>query len=156
MKPRPRSVEREVSELLSEIYLRHGYSPVKRIPTLGRIGPDIEINEAQFVIDAKSRIAVPQSHLLDKGVMGVFGEYVGVRIGELERESFKSQLVRPSLIVLSWLKHMDEWTREFMPNGISVVILHKPRTKIANATFVVKPEDWRKVCQIMHRSSPST
>ena len=88
--------------------------------------------------------------------MGVFGEYVGVRLCELERESFKSQLIRPSLLVLSWLKHMDEWTREFMPNGISVVILHKPKTKIANATFIVKPEDWRKVCQIMHRSSPST
>ncbi len=155
MKPRPRSVEREVSECLSEIYLRHNYSPVKRIPVLGRTGPDIEINETRFVIDVKSRIAVPQSHLLGNGVMGMFGEYVGVRISELERESFMSRSLRPSLLVLAWLKHMDEWTLAYMPNGISVVILHRPKTKIANATFIVKPEDWRKVCKIMHRSSPS-
>lgn len=149
MKPRPRSVEREVSDLLSEIYIRHGYSPVKRIPILGRTGPDIEINETRFVIDVKSRIAVPQSHLLDKGEIGIFGDYVGVRLGELDQESFKSRLVRPSLIVLAWLEHMEAWTKEYLSGGISVLILHRPNKKIANATFIVKSERWSDVCKII-------
>lgn len=137
MKPRPCSVEREVAELLSEIYRKHGYSPVKRIPILGRTGPDIEINEANLVVDAKSRIAVPQSHMLRKGERGIFGDYLGIRLCELDRKEFKSRIIRPSLLARDWLMHMDEWRQIYLPNGISALVLHRPRTRIANATFIL-------------------
>ena len=151
MKARPRSVEREVADYLSRIYRNNGYSPVNRIPILGRTGPDLEINEANLVIDVKSRIAVPQSHMLGRSKLGRFGEYVGVSLFSLGSELLKPQDVRPSVMVRDWLAHMDEWTREFRPNGVSVIILHKPRTKIANAIFIVKTDDWRNVCKIISK-----
>ena len=151
MKPRPRCVEREVAELLSEIYRKHGYSPVKRIPILGRSGPDIEINETNIAVDAKSRIAVPQSHMLGKGERGIFGDYLGVRLCELDYSDFKSRIIRPSLLVRDWLSHMDEWRHENLPDGISTVILHRPKTRIANATFIIKSEDWSKLCKIFNK-----
>ena len=152
MKARPRSVERAVAEYLSFIYKEHGYSPVKRIPILGRAGPDIEVNEAGLVIDVKSRISVPQSHIIPAGCMGRYGDYIGVRLEEIGRDTFYSRDIRPSLIVTDWLNHMEEWTRKYMPNGISVIILHRPKTRIANTTFVVKTEDWRRVCQRIMRT----
>lgn len=160
MKPRPRSVEREVAEFLSRIYQANGYSPVKRIPILGRTGPDIELNETGFVIDVKSRLAVPQSHMLKAGTLGRFGlgasaDYIGVRLSELGRESFKGYDIRPSKMVWDWLCHMDEWRSEQLPNGISVIILHKNRTRVANATFVIKTYDWRRVCQTIKTSLSS-
>jgi hypothetical protein len=151
MKPRPRCVEREVAELLSNIYSKHGYSPVKRIPILGRTGPDIEINETNLVVDAKSRIAVPQSHMLGRGERGIFGDYLGVRLCELDRRDFKSRIIRPSLLAWDWLMHMDEWRRMYLPNGISAVVLHRPKTRIANATFIIKTEDWSKLCKIINK-----
>ena len=148
MKARPRSVERAVAEYMTELYKINGLSPVKRIPILGRTGPDIEINDAKIVIDVKSRIAVPKSHILPKSRFGRFGDYVGIRIESFISKDFtRGEDIRPSIMVRDWLDHMDEWTQEFMPNGISAIILHRPGMKIANATFVVKTEDWRKVCQ---------
>jgi len=151
MKARPRSVEREVADYLSRIYRNNGYSPVNRIPILGRTGPDLEINEANLVIDVKSRIAVPQSHMLKTDEVGYFGEYVGVRLSDLGKILLKPYYPRPSVMVRDWLAHMDEWTREFKPNGLSVIILHKPRMKIANAMFIVKTDDWRNVCKIINK-----
>lgn len=148
MKPRPRSVEREVAEFLSHLYQINGYSPVKRIPILGRTGPDIEVNETKLVVDVKSRIAVPQSHLLKQGELGRFGDYVGVRMCEHGNE-LKPRDIRPSVMVKDWLDHMDEWTKENVPSGISMIVLHRPGMRIANAICIVKTEDWRNVCKII-------
>jgi hypothetical protein len=154
MKARPRSVEREVATYLSSLYSLAGYGVVERIPILGRTGPDITINETGFVIDVKSRISVPKSHMLRDNEIGRFGlgvsaDYFGVRLNCLGHTDMMFRDIRPSIMVWDWLCHMDEWTQKYMPNGISAIILHRPGTRIANTTFVVKIEDWRNVCQRM-------
>ncbi len=63
MKPRPCSVEREVAAKLTELSQQIGREPVERIPVLGRKGPDLSYNDIQLIIDVKSRLKVPQSHL---------------------------------------------------------------------------------------------
>lgn len=59
MKRRPRRVEQKVAEHLTAFFAHLGLPEVKRIPVLGRTGPDIEINEFGLIVDVKSRQSVP-------------------------------------------------------------------------------------------------
>lgn len=139
MKARPRGVEREVAALLSKFFLSIGCSPVERIPVLGRTGPDITINELGLVVDVKSRIEVPVGTFYDHTVSFSDGysavplaKIHDLLISEGEPVSFKSKQVD------AWYAHMDEWTQKHQPDGISVLILHRPKLPYGKAMFILK------------------
>lgn len=136
MKGRPRRIEREVAFELSSFFSVLGLDKVKRVPILGRTGPDIETNSFQLVVDVKSRQSVPKTPLPDKNEIVICSDkWAGVRLGQLplladvnhfyiETEANVRQ-VKNSVVIQRWLDHMDEWTQANMPNGISGLVLHK-------------------------------
>jgi hypothetical protein len=147
MKAKPRRIERQVAKHLSRFYENHSMQPVKRIPVLGRTGPDIMINEAELVIDVKDRIEVPKGVMLRRGEAAAIGEsLIGVRLGELalllEDELTLTQR-RQSKLVQAWIDHMDDWRARRLPSGISMVVLHRPHRHVANSTAVIYLRDWK-------------
>ena len=148
MKSRPRSCEREVAKHLTELLSQFGISKFERIPILGRTGPDITVNESKLVIDVKSRLEVP------KGVFGPLYEterYIAVPLDNLldlaSREPAWSNF--SSVLVDRWFDHMDEWTRENCRDGITCLVLHRPKKPIGKAQVVINKTDRRRLCQIM-------
>ena len=157
MKARPRRIEREVAEHLSRIFERYGFSPVERIPVLGRTGPDISINELGLVIDVKSRQSVPACFRFNRIADGYKGNPISVHAGKYMAANlldfpqvafyydkvFKRTV--SSVTVDKWYDHMDEWRLENMPDGISALVLHYPGSRIGNATFLIHQNDRRRL-----------
>ncbi len=139
MKQRPRRAEREVAALLSEFFLSIGCSAVERIPVLGRTGPDISINELGLVVDVKSRLEVPIGAFSDRVVhyQGIYwavplAKLSDLLISEGEEVPFKSKLVD------AWYAHMDEWTKTHQADGISAIVLHRPKMPYGKAMFIIQ------------------
>lgn len=137
MKARPRSVERQVASHLSEMSLSLGCSKVERIPILGREGPDITTNELGLVIDVKSRLACPGGYFWSRPL--IHGDLVAIELDTLlglpeieDPQPYKFS----SITVNRWYDHMDEWTKEFMPSGISALVLHKPKMPIGKGQLL--------------------
>lgn len=146
MKQRPRRAEREIAAYLSNIYDGYGYSPVVRIPVLGRTGPDISINETKIVVDVKSRIACPKNMMIKEPI--IFGDLVAVPLHLVDKiETFGTSSFR-SITVRRWLDHMEEWTLENEPDGISVIVLHQPGVAFKMASFVFYQKDLRRFNEI--------
>lgn len=149
MKQRPRSVENEVAAYLSGIFLSYGFSPVERIPAPGRRGPDLTLNELELAVDAKSRVAVPETILFPLQCPFIFqgGALVGVRLVNLP--TILHTLVAPvdfsSIVVQRYIDHMDEWTREKRPSAISAVVLHRPKLPIGQSVFVIYSQDLERL-----------
>jgi hypothetical protein len=150
MKARPRAVERNVAKYLSIMFSQFQMSEVERIPVLGRTGPDITINELEWVIDVKSRIEVPKTFLPGGRFYYIFGDLVALRLSEvpilltgqiihLQRECPVSQ---NSVLISRWFDHMDEWTKKYRKNGISMLVLHRPRMAIADAALIFRLSDY--------------
>jgi hypothetical protein len=147
MKARPRSVEREVAAFLTELL----NEPIVQIPVLGRTGPDLTYHPPlKLIIDVKSRKQVPLAALAgDKPLITADG-LLGIRLENLSdgRAAFLAAEQRPaSRIVRGWWNHMDEWTRANEPDGISAIILHRPRMPIGHATVIINCLDRSKLCQ---------
>ena len=158
MKPRPRSVEREVAAALSALFDSIHHAPVERIPVLGRCGPDLSYNDLQLIIDVKSRLKVPQSHLA--GTLPFLTEdgLIGIRLERLLDLSWqaafhKAEPTPASRTVRSWWEHMDEWRRDHEPQGVSALVLHRPRMPIGHATVIIHSLDRSRLCQRLR--SPS-
>ena len=149
MKPRPRSVEREVARTLSRFFIQHNLSPVERIPVLGRTGPDLTINELGLVIDVKSRLEVPRTPFTEHPIISFDDELhlIGARLrdlpllveGEPQPIDFSSALIR------RWYEHMDEWTRTNYPDGIPALVLHRPKMPIGAALLILSHENTRRL-----------
>ena len=144
MKGRPRSVEREVAAHLSRFFVSMGWSPVERIPVLGRTGPDISINEARLVVDVKSRKEVPKSVKVKKGrILDLGNGLIGVRLDQIAilfRENLAGipiLISPPRKAVLDYWQHMDEWTQANCPEGVSALVLHRPGNGVHNSTLVI-------------------
>ncbi len=141
MKPRPRSVEREVAECLSAFYVSMGWKPVERIPVLGRTGPDIQLNESNLVIDVKSRLANPKSHRIDNGDLCRFDDgLIGVRLEHIDllwTDEEPCPFHNASKVVMGYWQHMNAWREAHFPDGVTCVILHWPKTPIKNSTVVI-------------------
>ena len=139
MKARPRSVERKVAIYLSNMFDK--LTPVERIPVNGRRGPDISINELGLVIDVKSRIEIPKSWTSIPNI-GTDGKLIGITLSQLSIlhsiDLTNIPKVSSSIIVNNYYKHMDEWTKINMPNGVTTIILHKPNSRISSAIMVVE------------------
>jgi hypothetical protein len=145
MKSRPRSVEREVAKHLSEYFIKKGGSPVHRIPILGRTGPDISINEFGWVIDVKSRLQVPQ-HFITPG-MFIYANLFSVPLETLEKETtvWKADKGEPSVLVKRWFDHMDEWTKENCPMGLTMLVLHRPKLPIGKSVIITKVSEMERL-----------
>ena len=158
MKPRPRSVEREVAAALSSIFQSIDHAPVQRIPVLGRCGPDLSYNDIQLIIDVKSRLKVPQSYLAGNIPLLTEDGLVGIRLERLldlcwQIASFRARLVPASKMVWRWWEHMDDWRRDHEPQGVSALVLHRPRMPIGHATVIIHSLDRSRLCQRLR--SPS-
>jgi hypothetical protein len=140
MKPRPRAVEREVARYLSD-RMPH-LTPIERIPVLGRTGPDLTVNELGLVIDVKSRLGVPRSHL-DFGQDERFWIIPLFYLHMLDITDCH-QIVPNSITVNKWYDHMDEWRQEHQPGGITALVLHRPKMPYGRATLIISKTDYRR------------
>jgi len=157
MKPRPRHVEREIARLLSAYYARFGLPEVRRIPVLGRTGPDIEINQLGLVVDVKSRASNPRSHIVPRGQTVRFNaemfptseareNYLGCRLDEIDLMHDLPMCERPpSTVVARWLAHMEEWTQEHAPEGVSALVLHLPGVPYGASTLILYERNRRTI-----------
>jgi hypothetical protein len=130
--------------------MQQGFSPVQRKPVIGRTGPDYTFNELELVIDEKSRLEVPKSCLCPASEIIQIGDnLLGVRIADLNKFLDLWVAVRKSdnhsKIVCDYYSHMKEWQVNHLPNGLTVVVLHKPHMPFRNATFVISEQDRRRL-----------
>ena len=151
MKGRPRSVEREVAAYLTQILSDAG-TPLVRIPVLGRTGPDITWNEVKLIVDVKSRKACPLGLLAGPGEeLFTDNGLIGIRLEDLRsvlKKPLQAGPVTPaSKTVTDWLNHMQEWTRANEPDGISAIILHRPRMPIGHATVIISYSNRSTLCK---------
>jgi hypothetical protein len=149
MKARPRGVEREVASCLSNLLSDIGSPTIERIPVLGRTGPDLTYHpRLNLIIDVKSRKAVPISMLAHARCPFRAGDLIGVRLEDLLWYPGALQgAPRPlSKVVLDWWNHMDEWTRQYVPEGISALVLHRPRMPIGHSTVIFSVKDRKELC----------
>ena len=56
-------------------------------------------------------------------------------------------------MVYDWLKHMDEWTQENSPWGISALVLQRPNMPYGNAVFILKSSDVGRLQERMNKSN---
>jgi hypothetical protein len=141
MKPRPRSAEREAARHLTQFFTHFGFSPVERIPVLGRTGPDLTMNELGLVIDVKSRREVPQNVFPAAGYCRVLNrDLASIRLSDLAAavaEDLPRVHVRPDLkTVQDYYDHMHTWTLANLPDGMTALVLHRPGMRFGSAAFV--------------------
>jgi hypothetical protein len=149
VKARPRSVERKVAQYLSRVFSDIGKSPVERIPVLGRTGPDITCNEVGLVIDVKSRLQVPKSSLPAQGhIIRFTNDLIVFRLMDIQNlpSLAEGRPVDAPASVMEWYSHMDKWTQEHKPGGITALVLHRPRMPIGNSGVVINYSDRSLLC----------
>jgi hypothetical protein len=149
MKARPRTLENRIADALNTHFDYLGLSPVERIPVLGRTGPDLTINEMNLVVDVKSRQEVPKELFFPLLVPFRFEDLVAVRISSflslLDCECYAAPVDFTSKIVRGYYEHMDKWTRAKKPDGISCVILHRPKMPIGSSVVIIHTTNRRRL-----------
>ena len=141
MKARPRRVENQVADYLSAFFVGHGHDPVERIPILGRTGPDLTINSVGLVVDVKSRKSIPKCFTVPAQEVNYTGRYFICRLSSIERMATNiddNWYDIKSKMVDDWYDHMDEWTKDNQPNGITALVLHRTGSLIVNSTLVLE------------------
>ena len=144
MKSRPRSVENRVVDELNKIFVPYGLKTIERIPAPGRTGPDMTWNELKLAVDPKSWKSNPKSHKIPNGCYD-HGSYITTKLSDLplllEGTCKKFLTGKFSKTVWKLLLHLDEWREEYLQEGVSIIVLHWPNTRISNSVVVVKKED---------------
>jgi hypothetical protein len=139
-----RSVAAQLNAVLSDI---GNYSPIERIPLLGREGPDLTVNELGLVINVKSRKDFHPRLFPRAFQLLPIGDLVCFRLDNLlladKYEACTPTKPLKQLIEFYWF--MDKWTREFEPAGITSIIIHRPRMPIGHAGVVVHNKDLRRL-----------
>jgi hypothetical protein len=143
VKARSRMVEREIAKILTNKFTPFGYQIVERIPTTGRVGPDITINEVGLVVDVKSRLEVPKTII--RNAPFIFDGYYAIPI-----EQFPSQLEPEiskftSTILSKWYDHMDEWTMRYRPGEITAIVVHRPKMPYGKSMLIIKNTNKEKL-----------
>lgn len=147
MKSRPRRAENRVAEILSDFFIANGLAPIERIPVLGRTGPDLTVNEANLIVDVKSRQSVPQHpfNAVSKTGKAKNASLALFQLSSLQETLLSSQgqftLCKTSKTVLGWLDHMHAWTQANTSGGISALVLHKPQMPYGSAVLVLYSSD---------------
>lgn len=151
MKPRPRAAENGIAREINNIFIPLGFSEVKRIPVLGREGPDLTINETGLVIDVKSRKQCPSKFFSRENYLQTQGNIpiCAVSIENLPNLQNLTQVETfGSVMVRRWLDHMDNWRKTEKPEGISAIILHRPRLPYGKSMFVFYHSDIGKIIRL--------
>lgn len=154
MKPRPRSVENAVADHLSQTFHTWGLPPIERIPVLGRTGPDLTTNALSLVIDVKSRLSVPKSIFLPLLVAFTFDGFLATRLSTLHllfEQDAPAPLDFHSTTIRQWWEHMEAWTRRELPQGISALVLHRPKLPTGDAVIVIHSQDRRRLHDHYHQ-----
>jgi hypothetical protein len=141
-----RSVAANLNALLSDV---GNYSPILRIPLLGREGPDLTVNETGLVINVKSRKDLHPRLFPALDRMHAIGDLVCFRLEDLPMIGKMPVLINastePLKQLIDWYWFMDKWTREFEPAGITSIIIHRPRMPIGHAGVVIHHKDLRRL-----------
>ena len=145
-------VERNVAAALNEALSGIGdFTSIERIPLLGREGPDLTVNETGLVINVKSRIEIPDRLFsVSERILNI-GNYSCFRLEDLAKLPGMpiNAGTDPWKRLDDWWLRMDKWTKEFQPEGITCIIIHRPRMPIGHAGVVIHHTDlWRLSCQI--------
>jgi hypothetical protein len=143
-----KDVERKTAAKLTEILSGVGnFTPVERIPLLGREGPDLTVNESGLVVNVKSRERILTRLMAPAGRLIYIGtEFVGFRLDHLhECNRLDYCATTPWPMLTEWYCHMDKWTKQFQSEGISSIFLHRPRMPIGLTTVVIHHHDLRRL-----------
>lgn len=143
MKPRPRRAENTIADLLSSEFEKVGLSRVERKPIIGRTGPDVTLNEMMLVVDAKTRLQVPRNYFKHRTTTKA-GDHVFFPISMLSNPPDVLSYHASSILVQRWLDHMDEWRRRECPDGISMLVLHRPKMPYGECLVVIKYSDLKE------------
>ena len=151
MDKRWKAVERSVAAELNEVLSGIGkFSPIERIPLLGREGPDLTVNETGLVINVKSRqILKPRLFPQPKQLL-IIGDLVCFRLEDMPhiKDLVSNAETEPLKKLVDWYWFMDKWTKEFKPDGISCIIIHRPRLPIGKSGIVIHINDLKRLsCQ---------
>ena len=153
MKSRPRRAENRIAEILSDFFVEQGLSPIDRIPVLGRTGPDLTVNESGLVVDVKSRQSCPKKTFQAVSHTGKAHNktHNAFQLQYLEECLLMNEHVYSPLpyskMVDDWLKHMDEWTADNAPSGISALVVHRPQMPYGESVLILKSSDVGKLRQ---------
>lgn len=142
-----KSVERETAYLITSLVSDIGMSAVSRIPILGREGPDITINELELVVNVKSRLKIPKWIYAPDDKFFHYGDLVGFRLKHLMKLTTlsASEDCRCWKQLTDWYDHMEQWTKDEHPTGITAIFLHRPRMPIGNMTVVIHQKHLRRL-----------
>jgi hypothetical protein len=151
-----KAVERFVAAEFNTVLSGVGnYSPIERIPLLGREGPDLTVNEVGLVINVKSRSNIPARLFPKTGTMFI-GDLIVFRLEELAalKETFPNEATKPWKQLTDWYELMDKWTKEFKPDGITSIVIHRPRMPYGHCGVIIKiPDLGRLTCRITNSIS---
>jgi hypothetical protein len=139
-----------VAKMLTDISIPLGYKPIERKPVIGRTGPDLSFNELGLVVDVKSRIEVP-IHICVPNIVQ-FGDLVVCPLGTLMQEIGEPIIFHSSFhskIVDGYYNHMDEWKRENMPDGITALVLRRPKMPFGMSVLVISNTSREKLIKCL-------
>ena len=154
MKSRPRRAENRIAEELTQAMSPAlGDFEFKRVPVIGRSGPDLTYpNPLHMAVDVKSRLSVPKGlwkffpvpEITLASSTSVVLDYLWVsKLADLGQNLTWGKWAKKSWSsrqVTHWLRHMEDWTIERAlagdDVGIPVVILHRPGMNYANSVFI--------------------
>ena len=154
-----KQVERGAAQELNRVLSGIGkFTPVERIPLLGREGPDLTVNETGLVINVKSRKAIPDRLFPGSNQLLFIGRLVVFRLEDLKRcrtAWMEIPTTDPWKRLQDWYDLMDCWTQEFQPDGISAIFLHRPRMPYGNMGVVIHHEHLRRLSCNLNKTIPS-
>jgi len=145
MKARPRHAENAISKILTEIFAQFEMDAVERIPILGRTGPDITINQSKLIIDVKSRLECPKKFFVDTPTK--FTEFFSIPLHSIPFTEYSTKAGHSKMVHDYW-HHMHEWTLEREPDGITGIILHRPRVAYKSSVLIIHEKDLRRFQQL--------
>jgi hypothetical protein len=159
-----KDVERHVAAEFNAVLSGIGnFSSIERIPLLGREGPDLTVNEAGLVINVKSRLKIPERLFPKKDELIFIRGLVCFRLNTIAAVTNKQSIwadwtpAKPWKQLADWYCFMDKWTKEFKPEGITSIVIHRPRMPIGHCGVVIHTNDLKRLsCQIKTTQSKPT
>jgi hypothetical protein len=111
----------------------------------------------KLVVDVKSRIEVPKALFFPLIGPFRFDGMVGVRVKNLcsfwDDEHPAASLDYSSKTVRDYLAHMEEWTKENCPDGVSCIVLHRPELPIGSSVAIIQSHSRRRLIEYARNHS---
>lgn len=151
-----KAVERGAAAELNRVLSGVGkFTPVERIPLLGREGPDITVNEVGLVVNVKSRGNIPDRFYPTQCQLLRVKDLVCFRLSSIRFAPYfeVTDDLRPWKQLQDWYDWMDKWTKEFQTGGISTIFIHRPRMPLGNMGVVIHQKDLARLSCKLHTHS---